>query len=84
MGDGGGVTSSSRRHFTPAYREPDVFSQHNTCVADRFQDTDHISTDDLLHLLTVLVRKAEESPETADQAIIRAMRVFDRIVERMA
>jgi hypothetical protein len=42
------------------------------------------STDDLLYMLTVYVRKAEREPETADASIIHAMRVFDRIVERMA
>lgn len=42
------------------------------------------STDDLLHLVEVMVGKAEREPETADLAISHVKRAFDKIVERMA
>lgn len=43
-----------------------------------------VSTDDLLHLMTVMVRKAEREPETAAHSLEHARRTFDRIVERVA
>lgn len=43
-----------------------------------------IPTDDLLHYVSVMVRKAEREPETAPHALRHAQRAFDRIVERIA
>lgn len=59
-----------------------MIDQQNTCARGALQAQPSI--DDLLYLLTVLVHKAEREPESADAAIIHAMRTFDRIVERMA
>lgn len=41
------------------------------------------STDDLLHLIAVMVGKAEREPQTADVAIAHAQRAFDVLVERI-
>lgn len=43
-----------------------------------------VTTDDLLHFVTVMVKKAEREPETAAQSLDHARRAFDRIVERCA
>lgn len=43
-----------------------------------------VATDDLLHLLTVFVRKAEREPETSETALRHVQRVFDKIVERVS
>jgi hypothetical protein len=43
-----------------------------------------VSTDDLLHLLTVMVRKAEREPATASKSLQHARRAFDVIVERVS
>lgn len=49
--------------------------------------TDHAvktaSTDDLLHLVAVMVKKAEREPETADLSLQHAKRAFDVIAERL-
>lgn len=41
-------------------------------------------TDDLLHMVAVMVRKAEREPETADKSLAHAQRAFDVIIERMS
>jgi len=41
-------------------------------------------TEDLLHMVAVMVRKAEREPKTADTALSHAKRAFDRLVERLA
>lgn len=43
-----------------------------------------VTTDDLLHFMATMVRKAEREPETAAQSLDHARRAFDRIVERCA
>jgi len=43
-----------------------------------------LSTDDLLHFMQTMVRKAEREPETARQSLTHAARAFERIVERIS
>lgn len=43
-----------------------------------------VSTDDLLHFMATMVRKAEREPATAAKSIEHAQRALDRLSERLA
>lgn len=43
-----------------------------------------LSTDDLLHFMQTMIRKAEREPETAKRSLTHAARAFERIVERIS
>lgn len=43
-----------------------------------------VPTDDLLHLMAVMVNKAIREPDTASLATAHAQRIFDKIVERIS
>lgn len=53
-------------------------------VHNLYKPFNPVSTDDLLHFVATMVRKAEREPETAAQSLDHARRAFERIVERCA